>query len=370
MTGTSCDGLDAACLELDSVGWRPLWQESRPYPASLRRRVIAIQKPGSRVSLLELLELNRDLGEWYASTLAALVRSKRPAPDVIANHGQTIAHFPDEGVTLQAGDPARIAVTTGLTVVSNFREGDLAAGGQGAPLVPLYHRMLADRLQGGGVAIHNLGGISNLTYIDPAGAVLAFDTGPGNAWIDAAAERASGKKMDRGGKLAFAGEIDPAAMRKLLKHPFLAKKPPKSTGRDDFPIELFFSSCRARGADLVATATAYTIETIARSYERWILDRGLPLRAIYLCGGGASNPAIVESLRSRLDGVEVGTLEDAGLDPRYVEAQSFALFGLLCLAGKPIGGPWTGARGYGPAGHIVPGRNWAEVVKQAAKLAE
>jgi len=372
MTGTSCDGLDAACISISKEGWSPLWSAARPYPAQLRKEVLEFQRPKSRVSAQEWLDLHRRLGEWYGRELKTII-SKNGTPDVIANHGQTIAHFPAKGrrgITLQMGEPTRIAHATGITVVSNFRDGDMAAGGQGAPLTPLFHRLLAQGIGNiPGISIHNIGGISNLTYIGPNDFLLAFDTGPGNIWIDAATERATGgkNKFDKDGKLAFAGEIDWPAIERILKHPYFSKPAPKSTGRDDFPLTHFFKSTRAKGADLVATATALTVESIAQAYEKIILHRNLPLSTIYFCGGGAKNLAILAALTQRLPEIKISTLSQIGLDGQLIEAQAFAFYGFLSLLGQPLGGSWTGAGSFGPPGHIVPGKNW---MKLAAKLNE
>jgi anhydro-N-acetylmuramic acid kinase len=373
MTGTSCDGLDAACVEFDSGGWRPLWSASAGYPRELRERALAAQKPGTRETTRFWLELDRDLGRWYAGTIARALRGRKPRerPVAIANHGQTLAHFPDSGVTLQLGDPSRLAAETGLTVISHFRHGDMAVGGQGAPLAPLFHKLLAAGLSGeDGVAIHNLGGISNLTYIAPDGQLLAFDTGPANVWIDAAAAAATRGRatMDKGGKLALSAEPDERAVSRALAHPFFSKRPPKSTGRDDFTVEGLLKLTRARDARLVATATAITIESVARAYERWILGARLPLQAIALAGGGARNPVLVEGIRARLPDVHVGLLEDAGLDSQLIEAQAFAFFGFMSLLGRPLGGSWTGARGFGPPGWITPGENWSELRRALARF--
>ncbi|MBC7693404.1 MAG: anhydro-N-acetylmuramic acid kinase [Methylotenera sp.] len=372
MTGTSCDGLDAACVRFDSEGWQPLWERTYEYPKKLRQEVLKLQKPGTKVTLKEMLQLNRDLGEWYGNVLAAMNKSAeaKSRPDVIANHGQTVGHFPDsqgKGTTLQLGDPTQIAYQTGLTVVSNFRNGDMAAGGQGAPLVPLFHQFLAPILgaEKGGVAIHNIGGISNTTYIGPKNLVLAFDTGPGNLWMDAAAEIASKGKlhMDIDGLLAAQGSVDEKSLLALLKHPYFKKQPPKSTGRDDFTVEWFLAHTKAKGADLVATATALTVESIARAYEAFVLKKRLPLKNVYICGGGARNPMLLLWLNDRLPQVKFSTLEDAGLEPQFIEAQAFALYGYLSLRGQPLGGSWTGAQGFGPPGHIIPGENWDHVLK-------
>ncbi len=369
MTGTSCDGLDAACIEINPNGWTPLWSASLPYPPALRKSVLAFQVPGSLHSTRSWLELHRDLGDWYGTNLRKLIRKQKQAPDVIANHGQTVGHFPEKafkGTTLQLGDGARIATQTGLTVVSRFREGDMAAGGQGAPLVPLFHQMLALPLNENkpGIAFHNIGGISNLTYLGPQGKILAFDTGPGNMWIDAAVQKITNGKMkfDREGKLASQGKVDLPALRAILEHPFFSKTAPKSTGRDDFPSSSFFSQTRVKGLSLVATATAVTVESIAQAYEVSIIRKRLPLKTILLCGGGAKNKFLLEQLKTRLPQVTIATLSERGFDSQFIEAQAFAVFGFLSLMGIPLGGEWTGAQTYAPPGQIIPGKNWTPLV--------
>lgn len=372
MTGTSCDGLDAACIEIGhGGGWRPLWSATAPYPAELRKRVLEAQLPAARRSFREFLELQRDLGDWYGVSLRRILgrSTARGRPDAIANHGQTVAHFPGprrRGMTLQLGDPTRIARATGLTVISQFRDGDMAAGGQGAPLAPLFHKVLARELDraGHGVSLHNIGGISNLTYVSPGGReVIAFDTGPGNIWIDAATSEATRgrQRIDRGGRLGARGEPDRKAIERVLSHPYFSVPPPKSTGRDDFPFRMLRSATRSRGSDLVATATGVTIESIARAYERHILRRKLPLGGVFVSGGGARNRTLMAGLKARLPGVGIRTLTEGGFDSQLLEAQAFAYFGYLTLVGAPLGGSWTGCRGFGPPGHIVPGLNWGEL---------
>lgn len=370
MTGTSCDGLDAACIDVDGEGWESLWSESIPYPPALRKRVLAVQKPGVAFPLRVWRELNRDLGDWYGNALVKMIKGKKLRPQVIANHGQTVGHFPaaqGKGFTVQLGDATRVAQQTGLTVVSNFRGGDMAAGGQGAPLVPLFHRILALHLAEGmaGIAIHNLGGISNTTYVGASDKIIAFDTGPANVWIDAAVEKvtAGKKKFDRDGKMAAAGMPDMKAVEALLKHPFFKLPPPKSTGRDDFPAEYFFSRTKARGNDLVATATAVTARSIAQAYERFVLAKGLPLPAIFFCGGGAKNKTLLTWVGELLGDTVIRNLSDSGFDAQYTEAQAFAVFGFMSLIGQPLGGTWTGVKAFGPPGQITPGENWPEVVR-------
>jgi anhydro-N-acetylmuramic acid kinase len=218
-----------------------------------------------------------------------------------------------------------------------------------------------------GIAIHNLGGISNLTYLGPKGSlyeVFAFDTGPANVWIDEAVVKVTkGKKtFDQGGKFALAGKIDIPAVKKVLKHPYFKKSAPKSTGRDDFPFSYFQKTTKARGNDLIATATAVTVESIARAYEDCILSNGLPLDAIYLAGGGAKNPTMMAWLGDRLPSVAIRHISELGFEDSMIEPMGFALFGFFALAGQPLGGSWTGAEGFGPPGQITPGENWEQIL--------
>jgi anhydro-N-acetylmuramic acid kinase len=369
MTGTSCDGLDAACVEFGSNYWELAWAKSAPYPPSLRQRVLDFQKPDSRWTSRQWLELDRDLGTWYAQVIQRMIRRETKIPHVIANHGQTIAHFPNKpgkGISFQLGDASRIATFTGISVVSHFREGDLAAGGQGAPLVPLFHQLLAQKIRNSptGLAIHNLGGISNLTHFGREGKITAFDTGPGNIWIDAATERFTlGRwKFDKNGTLASQGTPEWSAVAKILKHPFFQKRSPKSTGRDEFPFSLLLQNSRKRGKDLVATATEITVSSIVNAYQSQILNQSSPLDTIYFCGGGAHNRRLLSRIQSELPQIKIFSMEQIGFNSQWIEAQAFAFFGLLSLLGIPLGGPWTGAKRFGSPGHIIPGKTWLTLV--------
>ena len=374
MTGTSCDGLDCVCVDVNPDGsWTILWSDTAKFPPKLKERVLNFQLPKQKISVLEILKLNRDLGTWYGECLQKLISKHAPKPQVIACHGQTVAHFPNDQVTLQLGDPTRIAQITKLTVISQFRTGDMAAGGQGAPLLPLFHKILIDKLisenDAEGIAIHNLGGISNLTYLGPKDSpyeVFAFDTGPANIWIDEAVSKVTRGKQtfDKNGALARKGKVDAKAVHALMKHPFFKKDAPKSTGRDDFPFSLFQKQTKARGNDLVATATAITVESIARAYEDTIISNGLPLSAIFLSGGGAKNSLILDWLSHRMPSVNIQHISELGFDEQIIEALGFAIFGYLSLLGEPLGGPWTGVDGFGPPGQITPGENWLEVATQ------
>jgi anhydro-N-acetylmuramic acid kinase len=353
MTGTSCDGLDAACIDFNQSELKQHWSKSIAFPPALRKRVLAAQKTGTQGTSRFWLELDRDLGIWMAASLKKMIEKNSIKPDIIACHGQTIAHFPGagkSGMTWQITDSSRIAFETGLTTVSHFRNGDVASGGQGAPLVPLFHRGMAQKLGlNRGVAIHNLGGVSNLTYIDPNWNLIT-----------------RGKKsFDKDGALAKKGKVNLAEIHRMIKaNPYFRKAPPKSTGRDDLQWSWFQKRTQARGLDLVATATALTVESIADAYERFILEKGHPLTQIILCGGGAKNKFLRELLRARLPEIAIRSASDWGWDDQLIEAQAFAYFGLLTLQGASLGGSWTGAAPHAPPGQIIPGKNWASVLKQ------
>ena len=373
MTGTSCDSLDATAVKFSAGGFEQLWSRSAPYPASLRSRVLELQSSRARTTLRELLGLHRELGEWYGRTLR---RWCARGVDAVANHGQTVAHFPPIS-TLQLGEAASIARHTGLTVVSDFRWGDSAAGGQGAPLVPACHREIYTRMAGEGdsIAIHNLGGISNLTYLCRGKDPLAWDTGPANLWMDAIIRHRSNGKLqfDRGGRIARRGRVHAATRDRLLENPFFSKKPPKSTGRDDFPESFAIGATRRLPMeDAIATACSATARSIATEYRRHILARGLPLSTIYFCGGGARNPTLLELVH--LEFLELGWLVDIrttsslGIDPQSMEATAFAFLGHRALRGEPMGGAWTGAAANAPGAKITPGRNWARLLRKLPAL--
>lgn len=378
MSGTSCDGLDIAILEFDRHSWRPVVEASYPYPQKLREQVLKIQRPGHKGSLLEFERIDRDLGMWYGRTLKGLISklNKDERPHVIANHGQTVAHFPKDrggGVTVQLGDPNRIVHETGITTISDFRRGDVAAGGEGAPLVPLFHYLLAEAVSKTpeGVVFLNIGGIANITYLGKRGQILSGDTGTGNVWIDfAASEATRGKqKFDINGKIALAGEIDAKRVDRILKRPYFKRSIPKSTGRDDFSYDEYRKLFKKlKPIDRVSTATALTVESIARVLEKDILRKGHPLRSIAVCGGGAKNLTLLRWLQDRLAGVSVKAVDDYGFESTYIEAQAFAFLGLRSLLGLPLGGPWTGTHKFGAPGRVSPGENWREVAKYLSQM--
>ena len=254
------------------------------------------------------------------------------AVDVIGFHGHTILHRPEERRTWQIGDGALLARLTGIDVVCDFRTADIAAGGQGAPLVPLFHAGLAAALEKP-LAILNIGGVANVTWLGGDGAVLAFDTGPGNALIDDWALRHTGQPIDRDGALARHGHIDAARLAEFLAHPFFDRKPPKSLDRDDFAR---FADPDLSAADGAATLTAMTASAVARGAEHF----PAAVRRWLVAGGGRHNPILMAALRQRL-GVPVEPVEAVGWDGDALEAQAFAYLAVRSLDGAPLSLPST-----------------------------
>ena len=380
MTGTSCDGIDLATIDYNEEGWTPVWEASREYPAKLRERVLRIQDPGTKTSVREIYELNRDIGVFYADAITRTFSQLEPdeQPHVIAMHGQTVGHFPGQkpGFTVQLGDPTLLVQATGLTVVSHFREGDLASGGQGAPLATGFHSLLADALDGAdtGVVIINLGGISNFSYIGPKDLILASDMGPACALIDrATSDFTKGKKIfDEYGDLAREGEVDLPALKKLLKHPYFKKAYPKTTGRDEFHWDYVKKAVgpKLKGKNLIATLSALTIESVYQGVKTAVMDKKYPLRSVYLSGGGSRNLFILEHLEERFaeEDISVLSLDETEFSSQHIEAQAFSYLGYRTLLGLPVGGSFTGSTGFGAPGWITPGVNWSQVIERLQRL--
>jgi anhydro-N-acetylmuramic acid kinase len=374
MSGTSLDGIDAALVEVggtgqDDVTARVLRFVTVPYDEARREAIHAAILAGSADALCGI---HAELGEWFAEAVLRVLGEAGVAPetvDAVGSHGQTIWHRPPSegrrGATLQLGDPATIAERTGIAVVSDFRSRDVAAGGQGAPLVPWVDRALFasdDRVR----ALQNVGGIANVTRVPPRGSaepVFAFDTGPGNALIDAVVELATDGRLgyDRDGRLAAQGAVDEALLADLLRHPYFAAQPPKSTGREEFGrpfVARLVEAVRPEGdrdwLELVATLTELTARTIADAYRRWLVPRGVD--EVVVTGGGARNPTLMGRIRALLDPLPVLDGASVGIDPDGKEAVAFALLAWAHLRGIPANGPEaTGAAGPRVLGSYTPG---------------
>ena len=372
MSGTSADGVDAAIVDLVGRRVKLLAFETFPYPPKLRQAVLDLCRPET-ARADDVCHYNFVLGEAFAEAIVKLA-AKAGIPlgtiDLIGSHGQTICHIPAGRrfgrrrirSTLQIAEPCVIAERTGITTVAEFRPRDVAAGGEGAPLVPLADYLLfADRRRAR--AVQNIGGIANVTYL-PAGGepggIVAFDTGPGNMVIDRLAGRVSGGRLrcDRGGRLARKGRVHDTLLRELMGHPYLRRRPPKSTGREAFgrafADDLFRRARRRRidGLDVLATATAWTAASIAEAYRRFL--PAWPDEVI-LCGGGARNAALTDMLAERLAPAAVRTTDEFGLSADAKEAVSFALLAAETIRGRCGNVPAaTGARRPVVLGKIIP----------------
>lgn len=329
MSGTSLDGVDAAWLETDGERVAALGPAlTLPYDPPLRAdlRALIDSAPTLDPADPQLADAVRRLTLRHAEAVRAL---GRPA-DLIGFHGQTILHQPGRRRTWQAGDAALLAGLTGTPVAHDFRSADVAAGGQGAPLAPLFHAALAQGLHER-LCVLNLGGVGNLTYMD-GDTLLAMDTGPGNALLDDWAMRHLGAPCDRDGRLALSGRADPAVLDALMEHPYFAAPPPKSLDRQGFAhaLDRVAHLSPANGAATLAafTAAAVAAAPLPDAPRRWLV-----------CGGGRRNPAIMAALRACLGRVE--PVEAVGWDGDALEAQCFGFLAARVRAGLPLSLPGT-----------------------------
>ncbi len=351
MSGTSLDGIDVAVVEIDGRRIRTLGFETRRYPAAMRTRLLNLVGTAAEISGLHF-----DLAELYAKA-ALRAASRFGAVELIGCHGQTVYH---EGGrrTLQLGEAAVIAERTGVPVVSNFRARDIAAGGQGAPLVPYVDYLLFRHPTRTRIAL-NIGGIANITVLAPGARpeqVIAYDTGPGNMAIDALAADISGGKLtyDRDGKLAAGGKVSAALLDELTRDAYYHRPPPKSAGREQYGAEFVTRLKRSRlaPADLIATATALTARTIALAVRR----HQRPVTDLIVSGGGSHNPRIMAYLAAYLPDVAISTSTDHGVDADAKEAIAFAVLAHATWNGEPSNLPSaTGARRPVILGDITPG---------------
>ncbi len=336
MSGTSMDGIDAALLRSDGVavaGFGPAL--TLPYGDALRDRIRAALGAAGR----DTLGVSRALAEAHAEAVARLLDEAGLTPAEVALigfHGHTLLHRPERGRTWQAGDAGLLARLTGIATVADFRAQDVALGGQGAPLVPLYHAALA-RWSGLELPllVLNIGGVANLTYIgspDEAD-LLAFDTGPGNALLDDWLLRHTGERLDAGGRLGAQGEVDEPTLQRLLGHRYFAARPPKSLDRDDFSADAVAALWPAAGA---ATLTAFTAAAVARALEH--LPRR-PLRCL-VTGGGRHNATMMRELTQRL-AMPVEPVENVGWRGDALEAEAFAYLAARAVLGLPLSLPGT-----------------------------
>jgi anhydro-N-acetylmuramic acid kinase len=381
MSGTSVDGIDATVVDVtendNALQVRLLGYAESPIDDQLRQRIHALFSPEqSRID--EVCEVNVLLGVAFAEAAALAIRLAGVPADLVASHGQTVWHQVAPGhtrSTLQLGEPSVIAERLGVTTIADFRPRDIAAGGQGAPLASWGDALLFGDQQLSR-AVQNIGGIGNVTWVPPGGqweAMLAFDTGPGNALIDHAAWRLSGgmQRVDLDGALAATGRVDDSLLAELLDHPYFPAQPPKSTGRELFGAQLvdpFIERCHQRGlntSDILATLTAFTAHSIADQYRRFLPGRP---DEVVVGGGGSRNPVLMQLLSELLDPAQIRLHEEFGLPSLGREAVYFALMGYEALHGRPNTVPsCTGASHPVVMGKLVAGSNYRSLMQTVSR---
>ena len=406
MSGTSIDGIDACLVEISGNGLHTrinvLAFETYPYNDTTRTAILDTCNPETG-TVNKVCQLNFHLGKLFANAAKSITNKAQIAIqdiDLIGSHGQTVYHIPNpvtvektedrsqkpeargqraEGrekeawdlphirSTLQIGEPSVIAQETGVTTVADFRPRDMAAGGQGAPLVP-YVDFILFRDKEKGRALQNIGGIANVTVLPKncgINDVVAFDTGPGNMIIDRITELVTNNThhFDEGGKLAARGSVNDAILSSLLAHPYLSKPPPKTTGREEFGISfadnLYKEAIHSgiKDLDILATVTAFTARTIADSYKQWILPKH-QLSEIILSGGGSHNSTLIKFLKQYLEPtIQLHSIDKFGISPNTKEALAFAILANETISGNPNNIPSaTGAREAVIMGKIIPGK--------------
>lgn len=349
MSGTSCDGVDAALIRTDGVTIAEFGPAlTVPYDSAFRTQLKSCLGMTTRNAGGLVAEAERELTERHAAAVRHLLeRAGRAAGEIAVAgfHGQTLHHAPEQRETWQIGDGALLARLTGIAVVNDFRSADVAAGGQGAPLVPVYHAALAAAMPKP-LAVLNIGGVANVTWIgvdtgearlgETGANLLAFDTGPGNALIDDWALRHTGNHADLDGALARQGRVNEAALARLQAEPFFAVKPPKSLDRQHFKNAAGAALGGLSPADGAATLVAFTAWSVARARAHFPAPAGEWL----VCGGGRHNPVLMQALRAALQ-CPVRSANEAGWDGDALEAQAFGFLAVRALRGLPLSFPTT-----------------------------
>jgi anhydro-N-acetylmuramic acid kinase len=334
MSGTSLDGADAALVDFSSAKPHTLAFATVPFPAPLRERILSLSEPGK--DSLELAgRVSIELADLYARAVEAVLAGggvARGAVTAIGCHGQTVRHRPDLGFTIQLNDPARLAERAGIDVVADFRRRDMAAGGQGAPLVPAFHEAVF-RDTARSRAVVNIGGISNVTWLPPGRKTLGFDCGPGNVLLDGWARRHLGRDFDEDGQWASRGRTDAGLLDRLLEEPFLDAPPPKSTGRELFRLAWLEEKLpnAYHPVDVQSTLTDFTARSIVDSIDRFCPET----QEIYLSGGGARNGALVARIED-LARRPVEKTDALGVPTGHVESMAFAWLAMKCMRREPV----------------------------------
>lgn len=355
------DAIDAALLQIGEDGLQLLDAVEHPIPAPTRAAIADLCHSGD-AEIERMGPLDRELGELFAAASLALLEQSGTKPEqvrAIGSHGQTIRHHPPSGkrdsapFTLQIGDPNTIAELTGIATVADFRRRDLAAGGEGAPLAPAFHAAAFAHPENMR-AIINIGGIANITLLQPQG-VVGFDTGPGNTLLDLWIQKQQGSRYDADGAWAASGEVLKDLLQQLLQHDYLKLQPPKSTGKEQFNLAWLERELQllpapvARAEDVQATLAEFTAATVCSNVPDSISE-------IYVCGGGAANSDLMTRIQRHTPNRLLATTTKLGIDPEWVEAAAFAWLAHQCLENLAGNLPGvTGAAGARILGGIYPG---------------
>ncbi|HRH81289.1 MAG TPA: anhydro-N-acetylmuramic acid kinase [Thiobacillaceae bacterium] len=353
MSGTSLDGVNAVLAEMVP---RPLILASLwlAYPEDIKAELLELQESG-RHELARLGPLSNRIAGLYADAVHALLAQagiQARVVRVIGSHGQAVRHQPSQGYSLQANNPALLAELTGIPVVTDFRSRDLAAGGQGGPLASAFHAAVF-RQPGVHRAVANIGGIASLTYLPADGRVIGFDCGPGTLLLDTWVKRHWGCDYDPGGSLSAQGRVLDRLLQGFQSHPYFARTPPKSAGRQDFSIEWLDSHipATAQPEDVLATLLELSVRAIANGVRGYCPGT----REIWLCGGGAHNEELRRRLSAHLPGLRMGVTDELGVHVDWVETLACAWLARQCLAGHTGNLPQvTGARGARVLGALYP----------------
>lgn len=355
MSGTSLDGIDVALCQFEGDACNVIDTHFSPYPDTLKRALLDLHTP-EKNELEASLILGNQLARLYANAVNDLLTNQKISAKkitAIGCHGQTIRHRPELGFTLQICNNALLSELTGITVVGDFRSRDIAAGGQGAPLVPAFHKAVfgSKTLNR---AIINIGGIANITYLPTNGDVLGFDSGPGNMLLDAWAKIKLNQDFDADGAWAATGVVHESFLSNMLAEPYFALPPPKSTGRDlfnDVWLKQHILYPHARPQDIARTLVELSAHTICQALHRYCAD----VDEIYLCGGGARNGLLVSTVQSMLTGTPVLNTDALGIGADWLEAAAFAWLAKQTIEHKPSNLPAvTGAKGLRVLGAIYP----------------
>ncbi len=361
MSGTSLDGIDAALVDF-SDGVRLIAAATYPLPTELHAQLLALCQPGDN-EIERMGRADRALGLELAGAVNQLLAKAQVDPQsvrAIGSHGQTIRHRPPSQTigepypfTLQIGDPTTVAHHTGITTVADFRRRDIAAGGEGAPLVPAFHQAV---FSGGEArAIVNIGGIANVTGLHSDSPVTGFDTGPGNTLLDAWIQRHQQQPFDRDGAWAASGQALPTLLEQLLQDAYFAAPPPKSTGREHFNLSWLDRHLHSHPGATAQDIQATLVELTARSICQGIAALPFTVEQVFVCGGGAYNHHLMRRLQSLLQPTQLASTQSLGIAPAWVEAAAFAWLAQRTLSGKPGNEPAvTGAEKYCTLGAIYP----------------